>query len=76
MYLDMGSYSLHLLLDSLCQDAVGKVHLLHTLIWDPTASISFLTASAMDAVGKVHLLHTWIWDPSASISFLTASVRM
>ncbi len=45
-YLDMGSYTLHLLLDSLCQDAVGKVHLLHTWIWDPTASISLLTASA------------------------------
>jgi hypothetical protein len=44
----MGSYSLHLLLDSLCQDAVGKVHLEEISDW----LMLEITKNAYNSAGK------------------------
>ncbi len=57
-YLDMGSHCLHLLLDSLCQDSVGKVYLCLSIVYLDRGSYSLhllLDSLCQDAVGKVHL---------------------
>ncbi len=52
----MGSDSVHLLLDSLCQDEVGKVHL-HIAYLDMGSYTLHLLLDSLcqDAGGKVHL---------------------